>query len=455
MEHHCGVIGIITTDIHTKNHVLSINGLNKLQHRGYESAGISFIDQDSNLVTYKKPGLVRDIFRDYQTEYYKIAIGHVRYSTSSIKNDNQAQPFEGSVKNQKFSIVHNGNINFIAKIKEQYRIITDNESDTYILMKYIEKIYLMYDNWDLTLQHVMNEISGSFSLLILTQNKIYALRDRYGIRPLVMAGYENNYFIASESIAFEDTPYQLLCAINPGEIMAFECGKFQSIYRYTNPKQTVPELFCSFEYFYFMNQNSVVNNHKVENIRYRLGYELGLSEKNILDNSIVLSIPNSSMPSGRGFSMAINRPYKNYIKKNDMVNRTFILPTEAARQSACSNKFIIIQSQKLLEKNIYIVDDSIVRGITMKAVIKQLKEYNPLSIHIRIVSPPIISPCYFGIDMSTKDELFAHQRSIALMEEELQIDSLKYITLEAMCKILGSVCTSCFTGIYPSELLDW
>ncbi len=213
--------------------------------------------------------------------------------------------------------------------------------------------------------------------------------------------------------------------------------------------------FCSFEMIYFMHHDSIVNGTECDEIRYNLGYKLGTTEKKIIKNSIVVCLPNSAIPNARGFSDAIGRPYFPFIKKRKNMIRTFILPSEKKRQDACDKKFMF-DSENLANKDIYLIDDSIVRGTTMKSVITKLRDMGVNTINVRITSPVIISPCYFGIDMSTKEELISNNKSVEEIKNELNVDSLIYIDINSMKEVFGiNVCTSCFTGEYNKELLDW
>ena len=205
-----------------------------------------------------------------------------------------------------------------------------------------------------------------------------------------------------------------------------------------------------------MHHNSSYNGEKISDIRYKLGFAHGKNETNILENSIVIPVVNTSIPYGNGFADAINVKCKQYLIKKVNSGRTFILPTKNLRRVACDNKFDIINSHKLKNKNLYIVDDSIVRGTTLSSLVNKLKLLSPKSIHVRIMSPQVISPCYFGIDMSTTKELLAYNKTDDQIKEILNIDSIKYMNMNTMKLILGNnICTSCFTGKYNEELFSW
>ena len=454
MEHECGIVGIIGKDNIIPN---LISGLHQLQHRGYESCGISYLKIPHNdIITYKNIGLVEDVFKDFDLNIISnTGIGHVRYSTAK-KDKSKFLEESQPLSNKIFSMAHNGNIPFIQKIKEYYHIETDNNSDSTILMKFME--YLMstkFTKIEEMLKYIINNVTGVYSLVILTPNGVYALRDRFGVRPLVILDdkLNQNTFITSESVAFQNKDTEIVQNINPGEIISITRDqKITSIYTHPLPQP----MFCSFEYIYFMHHESIQDDRKIEDIRYSLGHKLGLSEKEVLSDSVVMAIPNSSIPASKGFADAINSVFKQHIIKNPTVKRTFILPTEKERNNACAKKFNFVDTDELCNKNIYLIDDSIVRGTTIKFVINQLKQFHPKTINVRITSPPVTSPCYFGIDMSTREELIINKKNINSITKELNINSLRYLDIDDMSNIFNKpVCKSCFTGDYNSKLLDW
>lgn len=458
----CGVFALYDNKNIYKN---LINGLSLLQHRGQESAGISYIE-NREFKTYKKNGLVKDIFYDIDKKIdIKCCIGHVRYSTQKkTSKDNmlkESHPIEGKLKfknksiNNTFSLAHNGNIPNINKFKEYYNILDKDldleiNSDTYIVVKIIEKLSEKYDNMNDILINIINKIHGAYSFVILFNNEIYAMRDVYGIKPLCIGkNKDGGYCISSESIALQN--YKLIRDVKAGEIVKIDNKLlFKTIYK-RNISKT---LFCSFEYIYFMKNDSINNNKKIKHLRYQLGFELGLKEKNIIRSAVVLSIPNTAIESAKGFANAVNLEYNDYITKKTGTIRTFILPTNDERINACNNKFNF--SPLLKDLNVYIIDDSIVRGNTLKSIVKQLKDIGVRQIHLRITAPPVISECYLGIDIPTKSELIAHNKTIENIKNEFGANSLKYIDIKNMKKIFDeNICTSCFDNKYNKKLIDW
>lgn len=470
MEHHCGIFSVVGEDVGS----VLINGLKNIQHRGYESAGISFYNDVGNVKdemevneintidlidTIKNVGQVDTVFANIQLPKINKGIGHVRYSTVKKNATNnlleECQPLDGYVlsgtKYYKFSLVHNGNIPTKDYIQKEYNI-DPNNSDTHIIVKLIEKIYPRYNNWKDTLIYIMNKIVGSYCFAILADNKIYAMRDRFGIRPLALGRAKKGYCIASETIAMQN--YTYVRDINPGEIVSIDLYTFDIIYQYQQAQLN----FCSFEMIYFMHHESIINGRTCEDIRYNLGFNLGKGEidnSNIIENSIVVCLPNSSIPNAKGFADAIGKHYSHFIKKRKNMTRTFILPNQKKRKEACDKKFIF-DDVNLKDQDIFVIDDSIVRGTTMTSIVSKLKIIGVKSIHLRITSPVISDPCYFGIDMSTKQELASYNKNVDEIKEHLGVDSLRYLSIDAMKDVLGiKVCTSCFTGDYNKELLDW
>jgi amidophosphoribosyltransferase len=467
MEHHCGVYGV--SDLFANQYL--IPNLAKLQHRGSESAGICYVNsRNKNLILYKKLGLVNHVFDEFRFGCItQMGIGHVRYSTRSKmsmpEREAASQPFLGKyhlIGNiggiEQFALIHNGNIPNIGGLITEYNLDPAIDSDTLIIVKLLEKIYARYKCWETTLTFLMNRVPGAYCFIIMTNDSLFAMRDRFGLRPLCL-GHRNRggYAVASESVALGDHNY--VRDVKAGEIIMITFSKTFNVKTVYHAKNTIPN-FCSLEFIYFMNHKSVVSTEgyqdtTIENVRYQLGFALGLEEETILENSVTTPIPNASIPSGKGFADGAKMPYEELIIRNPDILRTFILPTQEERKEACELKFEFV-GDDIKNKNIYLIDDSIVRGTTMGAVISKLKGAGAATVHVRIISPPVISPCYYGIDMSTKDELLANNKTVEEITMQLGADSVRYIDINKMKHIFQEpVCTSCFTGNYNKELLDW
>jgi amidophosphoribosyltransferase len=496
MKHYCGLFGVVYNDNGNMQDI--INGLNLLQHRGQDSAGISYIESNYEKIdTYKNLGLVKNIFdENLAMKRIKCGIGHVRYSTrvkTSLKRQIQeAQPFSFTVllSNNKmkehiyetFALGHNGNIPNISKLKEKYAILMSNEeeteSDSYVLGKILQRFVsdqiftspqpheeIPQNIWNDALIKFVNEIHGVYCLLVLTKFGIYVIKDSSAVRPICIAKFSDRIEMSSETVAISSNDYEFVRELKAGEIV-FVGNNGEVVNIYSKP-QTI-NTFCSFEYIYFFRHNSTFRGQNIEEIRFNLGQalaeqellDLSIDEKSKKIPTIVVCVPQTSIASAKGFACKMNISYVDGIIKADNANRTFILPNDDERLNACKKKFIY--NEELLKgKRIYLIDDSIVRGNTLKSVVEHLRTCAVVEIHVRIPSPPIISECYYGIDMSTKKELLAYNHTVDKMIEILDVDSLTYLDIERMKKVFSKgdsethVCTSCFTGKYDSELLDW
>ena len=459
----CGLFGIRSKS----NSLIQENvvtGLKKLQHRGQESAGISY-HTSKEIVDIKGIGLVKDIFKT--TKFDKntsSCIGHVRYSTSgNSKKDKQSELEETQPINMGiFALAHNGNIpNLSSLITTFQKYISnkkENVSDTIILSEILNNIilsknsstpYLLYQG----LIEIINKVPGVYCLLVLYKDSIIAVRDRYGIRPLCYGEKDGDFAISSESCALQD--FKKVRDIRPGEIVKFT-DKVETIYQYSEPKNVL----CLFEYIYFLNPKTDADNHHVYSIRYESGKILASQEDTLDNNCIVIGIPNTGISGGKGYAEQSGLVYEQYITKNLDYHRSFIQPNNTDRYKVCSKKYIY-DWDKLRGKNIVLVDDSIVRGNTMKAIIKLLRENGVNEIHLRINSPPVISPCYYGIDIPSYDELIANKLSIEEIKDFINADSLIYLELDKMIRMMKErnkdydYCCSCFNNKYSKELLEW
>lgn len=494
INHYCGLFSVVSK--YPFQFYDITKGISQLQHRGQDSAGTAYItNTNPHIQLYKGLGLVDNVFSksDSPNELCFAGISHVRYSTRKKttieKQLQETQPFVVDSELGTFALAHNGNIPNIKKLQDKYDITIDTESDSLILAEIIRsmiKIY-KYKTFDDVLIKFVNEIAGVYCILILTENEVYAIKDSSGVRPLCYGFYRSKHdsdnianvlVFASESIALTECGCTSITEVDVGQIVAAgwkdntiggveQYGMLSELIQprivYTKPD--VIGTFCSFEYIYFFRHNSTYNGKNVEQVRMNLGKQLALQckttyykDQNPLSNSIVVCVPQTSIASAKGFAAEMEIPFdENAIVKNFSINRTFILPNDKARQDACEQKFIF-SDDRLYGKNIYLIDDSIVRGNTLKSIVKKLKNCGVRTIHVRIPSPPIVSECYYGIDMSTKSELIAYKYSIEEMIKIFDVDSLIFISIENMKLAFGNnenVCTSCFTGKYDDKLLDW
>ena len=506
----CGIFGTIYSKKNKNTIVDTINGLDLLQHRGRESAGLAywkvpvsktslpnadnFINTKKNnvLVTIKNKGFVKDVFSDFLRDSlnykFKInsCIGHVRYSTSGKKNNSQdlysshIQPLLSETVGEKFALSYNGNIKNIDSICAKYDIPPTN-IDTQMIIHIIQKINK--STLEEKLIQFMKDMNGVFCLLIMTEYGIYALRDSYGVRPLCYGALseegnngnnsnninddeQKGYCITSESCALQH--FEFIREIEPGEILYFGRKMFgnkmfhmKQIFQLKRKPQNIQK--CIFEYIYFMNEKSYTNK-SLYDIRFQIGekiasddIELLFNEKSDLSNFLVVGCPLTGIPYGKGYSNKTGITYSQILQKKSNCGRTFILPENNSRLISCKKNLFI--SKDIVGKDLIILDDSLVRGNTIATVIQKLREHGAASIHIRITSPPVISPCYFGVDIPTKEELIAHSNSIEEIRCKIGADTLSYAPLDIIKHtIQGSqhgFCSACFDGNYKDELLDW
>tara|TARA_Y100000389_G_C17466258_1_gene525913 strand:+ start:3188 stop:4507 length:1320 start_codon:yes stop_codon:yes gene_type:complete len=424
MKEKCGIFGIYTCLSSDECLQNVITGLELLQHRGQESCGLSYCIKDK-LVIDKKIGLVKENFKK-EHYYYNInsCIGHVRYSTSGNSKVNlqdkykECQPLYGKSSLGEFYLAHNGNIPNVKMHDTQY------------IINFIQNS--KYTSWKEILIELIEKTPPSFCLLIITKNEIFALRDKYGIRPLCI-GKDNsgNSCISSESCALQH--YQYVRDVNPGEIIKCNHKGYLSLYVSPNGKSNI----CAFEYIYFMKENSLCNGIRVKYLREMLGSALAQKEKNIFTNEeIVVGVPESGICSAKRYAEELNLSYMQLINKNSKIGRTFIAPSSLERKKLCKEKFVY-DELSIKDKTIIIIDDTIVRGTVMKTIISFMYKYGAKEIHVRLPSPPVIDKCSLGIDIPIKEELFAYGKSYEEMCEELNVSSINYLKCEEIDKIVG------------------
>jgi amidophosphoribosyltransferase len=443
----CGIFGIIH-NLNNTSIVNLIDIMENLKHRGKDSFGVSYIN-NNDVITFTTDKIHKLYNINKSFLYSKSYITHNRYSTSKKKNNikKESQPLKFKNNDVEFSLVHNGNISNIHKYI-QYDEYDTNLSDTQNIIKFFNQINK--EKFEDMLIQFINTIHCSYNIIILYKDILYILRDRYGYKPLSIGLYNNNYCISSEDCI---NNFIKIRDVNPGEIIKMNNQGYKSIYY----KKNKIELKCIFEFIYFMDQDSIFNNHHVLNIRKKLGTNLASMEDINFDrnNTIVVGSPNTAIIMGQAFSQYLNLEYKQLLVKENNCGRTFILLDQKTRKNAC--KKFIINGDLIKNKIIILVDDSIVRGNTLNALSKLFFDNACSELHIRICSPELKYPCYYGIDIPTKDELIINKYNIKDIEKLYNLNSLKYITLEKMMESFDNdnkFCTACFTGKYNKEL-EW
>jgi amidophosphoribosyltransferase len=468
----CGIFGIIGT---TEAAHFTFYGLHSLQHRGQEASGIVTLSKGENnkpIFNYHKDlGYVSEVYskKDVfeKTLIGDIAIGHNRYSTTgssaSIKN---IQPFLVNYRLGNLAVAHNGNLTNASKLRKELvdeGAIFQTTSDTEVILHLIARSKLT--NQIDQIKEAINKIEGAFSLLILTDNYLIGVRDKYGFRPLCLGKSNGSLIITSETCALDINKAEYIRDVEPGEMVVLKKNELNevSLGSHTYSDEIVTKKHCVFEFIYFSRPDSRIFGTNVDKIRRKLGKILAQNHPVVDkdgDKVIVISVPDSSNTVAIGFQnhlskMGIPSKLEIGLIRSHYVGRTFILPGQRDREIGVRIKFNTVKG--VLEgKTVVLVDDSIVRGTTSKLLIKLIKEANPKEIHLRISSPPIISPCFYGMDFPSPEELIANlfHQNIEEIRNYLEVDSLHYLTeaelLEAMVGFAPEeFCTACFTGKYP------
>lgn len=453
LKEYCGVFGVYAPNSDVAR--LTYFGLFALQHRGQESAGIAVSDR-KDLVCYKEMGLVSQVFNEKILNILKgdIAIGHVRYSTTGSSTEVNAQPILISGENP-IAIAHNGNLINSLSLKEELNkrgIEPLGTGDTELMA---QKIALHYkDNNDIisTLLDVLPSFQGAYTLIILTRDKLIGVRDPYGIRPLVLGRLDGGYALSSETCGLDIIGAKFIREIEPGEIVVIDEAGVKNV-RFANPR---PNL-CIFELVYFARPDSKFGSRLVHEIRQEMGRIL--AEEAPADADLVIPVPDSGIPAAIGYSQQSGIPFSEGLIKNRYVGRTFIQPDQRMRELGVKLKLNPLK-EVIDRKRIVLVDDSIVRGTTSSQIVDLLREAGAKEIHMRVSSPPITYPCFYGIDTAERDQLIASHMSIEEIREYLGCDTLKYLSVDGLLKACRGgaegFCTACFTGRYhipiPKEI---
>lgn len=447
----CGIFGMYSEHL-MDTFSLSQFGLFALQHRGQEACGIS-VSNNGRISNIKSEGLVLDVFKDItnpESFMGNSVIGHTRYTTAGDKKKYNFQPFFAKNEYDQIilSIAHNGNLTNAVELKEEMEkegVVFKATSDSEIILRLIQK------NLDLGLRGAikatMEKIEGAYSVVGITRNKFFAFRDFHGIRPLVLGIIdEKTYVTASETAALDAVGAQYVRDILPGEIV-YTSSNEDGLHSYM-VKESCERRICAFEFIYFARPDSYLENINVHEVRERSGEKIW--EQAPVDADIVIGVPDSGVPAAIGFSKASGIPFRPVLIKNRYIGRSFIVPTQEMRERIVNLKLNPIISE-IRGKRVVIIDDSIVRGTTSKRLVKILKDAGVKEIHFRSVSPPIIAPCYLGIDTPTKADLISANMTKEELRDYLDVDSLEFLSMENLINILGSDrhCFGCMTEQYP------
>jgi amidophosphoribosyltransferase len=446
----CGVFGVYAPEREVAR--LSYFALYALQHRGQESAGIA-ATQNGQIMTIRDLGLVSQVFDEEKLRalHGQMAIGHVRYSTTGSSAWENAQPVWRSDRRQ-VALAHNGNlINAVelhAELRErgvQFRGTSDSEIIAALLSTHEA------DRIEDAVADVMPRLEGAFSTVVMTKDAVVAFRDPHGLRPLALGMIGDDYCVASESCAFDIIAAELLREVQPGEMISLGERGIET----RQVVESTRRAFCVFEHIYFARPDSILEGNRTQVSRRKMGEILWREAP--VDADVVIAVPDSGNAAAAGYSKASGIARDDGLIKNRYVQRTFIQPGQDLRKHGLRMKFNPLR-EVVAGKRLVVVDDSIVRGNTTRQIVQMLRDAGALEIHMRISAPPIRYPCHYGVDMSTTQEMVAHDRTEEEVAAELDCDSLRYLSLDGVYEAIRSTrethCDACFSGEYPLERTD-
>ncbi|MDD2421201.1 MAG: amidophosphoribosyltransferase [Heliobacteriaceae bacterium] len=460
LKEECGVIGIYGPGKDVAR--LAYFGLYALQHRGQESAGIA-VANNREIVVEKGMGLLTEAFDEAKVSLMKghIAVGHVRYSTTGSSIFGNAQPLVCRHFRGMIAVAHNGNLTNAAERRRNlaltgavFQTTTDTEVIVNLLARHTQS------SLEEAIMQVMTEIKGAYAFLLMTENKLFAVRDPHGVRPLCLGRLQDAYIVASESCAFDTLGATFVRNIEPGEVVVIDEQGITSLKALTRPRQAA----CIFEYVYLARPDSDIDRINVYMARQAMGRMLAREYKVAAD--IVMPVPDSGTPAALGYSLESGIPFEEGLIKNRYVGRTFIQPTQEMRDRAVRLKLNPV-GKVVAGKRIVLIDDSIVRGTTSKKIVQMLRQAGAAEIHMLVSSPPVTYPCFYGIDTSRRQELIAATKTPEEIRRMIGVDSLYYLSQEGLLaamagepaeaargveKPLNTYCTACFSGEYPIEI---
>jgi len=447
----CGVFGIFTKNLNADVASQSYLALYALQHRGQESCGIAVCNE--GLMSYHTDtGLVPDVFSKETLDKLgkgNMAVGHVRYSPMDQKSRSNAQPLVVRHIKGPMAIAHNGSVTNAALLREKLQTegtVFHTTNDTEIIINIITKKRIHTDTIENAIDQAMNEIEGAYSLVMMSPTKMIAVRDPHGFRPLCMGNLNGDIIFASESCALDSIGAEYERDIKPGEIVVVDKDGVRSIKTHCGKNSNL----CVFEYIYFARPDSVIEGASVHEARLRAG--TFLAQQHPVDADVVIGVPDSGLDAALGYSRQSGIPYGVGFIKNRYIGRTFIQPTQEERDKAVRIKLNTIEST-INKKRVVLIDDSIIRGTTMRRIVNLVRETGATEVHLRISSPPFKNPCYFGTDISSRENLISCKMNTKEICEYLGADSIGFLPIEHVNKIAENAkcgfCEGCFTGSYP------
>ncbi|MBE9170279.1 amidophosphoribosyltransferase [Pleurocapsales cyanobacterium LEGE 06147] len=453
-EEACGVFGLYAPEENVAK--LTYFGLYALQHRGQESAGIATFEGDK-VYCHKDMGLVSQVFKEETLQQLSgnLAVGHTRYSTTGSSLKVNAQPALVNTRLGTLALAHNGNLvnaielrQELSKRNHNFNTTTDSEMIALAIADEVDR----GKDWLEAAISAFQMCSGAYSLVIGTPMGIMGVRDPNGIRPLVIGTLEGSpirYVLSSETCGLDIIGAEYLRDVEPGELVWITEEGLASFHWTKQPDRKL----CIFEMIYFARPDSIMHDETLYSYRLRLGEQL--AKESYVDADLVMGVPDSGVPAAIGFSRKSGIAYGEGLIKNRYVGRTFIQPTQHMRESGIRMKLNTLKDV-LAGKRVIIVDDSIVRGTTSRKIVKALRDAGATEVHMRISSPPVTHPCFYGIDTDNQDQLIAATQSVSKIAEQIGVDSLAYLSWEGMLEVTGedphSFCSACFTGDYPISI---
>jgi amidophosphoribosyltransferase len=449
----CGIVGASGVPEAAK---LVFLGLYSLQHRGQEAAGIVSVESQTpgSSRVHKGTGLVSDAFSEARLQELKgdTSLGHIRYSTAGGAGLHNAQPILVRYSEGDLALVHNGNLTNAQELRNRlvregalFQSAIDSEAIVHLIAR------SRREGVDAQIDDALSQLEGAFSLLITVGDTMYAARDPHGFRPLVLGYKEGGYVVASETCALDIVGARYIRDIEPGEVLRIQGGeltRLRPLVRHTAPAP------CIFELVYFARPDSRLWGHTVDRSRRAFGRRL--AEEQPAEADCVISVPDSANSAALGFAEVSGIPFELGLIRNHYVGRTFIEPSQAGRNFKVRLKYSPVR-ELLAGKRVVVVDDSLVRGTTSQGLVALLREAGATEVHFRLASPPVRHPCFYGIDMPTREELIASRMSTEEIRRHLGVDSIGYLSLEGMLEAVGgesTFCSACFSGEYPAPLVD-
>lgn len=447
MQESCALFGVYDPGEDVAR--LTFFGLYSLQHRGQESSGIATTDGE-RIYVHTKMGLVAQAFDETVLSQLggDIAIGHNRYSTTGSSRAGNAQPIVVEGPAGRLALGHNGNIVNARELRQQleeqgynFTTTTDSEIIAYLILSSTRK------TWNERIRHAMRRLVGAYSLVLLTEDSLYGVRDPLGVRPLCLGRLDGGWILSSESCALDHIGAQFLRDVEPGEIVIINSKGMRS---YKDRRNTTKRGLCIFEYIYFARPDSMIAGRRVYSAREAMG--AGLAREHPVAADLVIGVPDSATTAGIGYSQESGIPFTEGLLKNRYVGRTFIEPDQRIRELGVKLKFNPMP-ERLKGKSVILVDDSIVRGTTTPRVIALLRRAGVREVHMRICAPPIRHPCFLGVDMASSWELIAAYKEVPEVAQFIGADTLGYMSVEGLIEAVGLprelFCLACFTGDYP------